>query len=77
MSPPASSGRSEAVAADLNEIAGRDQRFDVALEADTFIARYFQKLQELASAGGMVHPLAHRGENVITRKHRNSGYQSG
>src|SRR5581483_12357675 len=63
-------GQSEAVAADLNEVAGADERFDVALERRAVVARDFENLQELAHAGGMVNPLAHHGEDLIAGKHR-------
>ena len=58
-------GQAEALAADLNEIAGGDERVEVALERGALVARDFEQLQELADAGGMVHPLAHRREDLI------------
>ena len=51
--------------ANLNEIAGGDERLDVALERRALVARNFEHLQQLAHAGGMVHPLAHEREDVI------------
>ena len=56
-------GQAEALAADLNEIAGRDERLDVPLERRALVARDLEKLQQLAHAGGMVHPLAHQRED--------------
>ena len=58
-------GQAEAMAANLNEIAGGDERLDVALERGALVARNFEKLQQLAHAGGMVHPLAHQREHLI------------
>ena len=53
-------GQAEALPADLDEIAGADERLEVALERGALVARDLEELQELAHAGGMVHPLAHR-----------------
>ena len=43
-------GQTEAVPANLNEIAGGDERLDVALERRAIVARNLQNLQELAHA---------------------------
>ena len=64
-------GQAEALAADLDEIAGRDERFEVPLERRPLVARDLEELQELAHAGRMVHAFAHQRENLITRKHWN------
>ena len=58
-------GQAEALAANLNEIAGGDERLDVALERGALVARHLENLQQLAHAGGMVHPLAHEREDLI------------
>ncbi len=50
----------------LNEIARRDERFDVPLERRALVARHFENLEQLPHAGGMVHPLAHQREHLIT-----------
>ena len=63
-------GQAEAVATDLNEVAGGDERFDVAFECSAVVARNLEHLEELAHAGGMVDALAHQREHLITRKHR-------
>ena len=62
-------GQAEALAADLNEIARGDERLDVPLERRALVAGNLEDLKQLAHAGGMVHPLAHQRENLITRKH--------
>ena len=58
-------GQAEALAADLDEIAGGDEGVDVALERGALVARHFEQLEQLADAGGMVHPLAHQREDLI------------
>ncbi len=58
-------GQAEALAANLDQIAGGDERIDVALEGGALVARHLEQLQELADAGGMVHPLAHRREDLV------------
>ncbi len=59
-------GEAEAMAANLDELAGLDQRVEMPLERRPFLAGHFEQLQELANAGGMVHPLAHQRENLVT-----------
>ena len=66
-------GQAEAVAADLDQIARRHERRDVAFERRAFVARNFEHLQQLAHGGRMVHPLAHQREHLVERKHLNSG----
>ena len=61
-------GQAEALAADLDEIAGGDERVEVALERRALVARHLEELKELADAGGMMHPLAHQRENLIGEK---------
>jgi hypothetical protein len=51
--------------ADLDEVAGGDQRLDVPLEGRAIVARDLENLEQLAHAGGMVHPLAHQREHVV------------
>ena len=58
-------GQAEALPADLNEIAGRDERLDVPLERRPLVLRHLEELQQLAHGGGMVHPLAHQREDLI------------
>ena len=58
-------GQAEALPANLDEIARRDERLEVALERRALVARNLEQLQQLAHAGGMVHPLAHQRENLI------------
>ena len=43
----------------------RDEGVDVALERGALVARHLEQLEQLADAGGMVHPLAHRREDLI------------
>ena len=57
----------------VQAIAGGDQRIGVALERDALFARHLEKLKQFADGGGVMHPLAHQGENRITRKHLKSG----
>ena len=59
----------EPVAADLNEIAGGDERFDVALERRAFVARNLEQLKKLPHAGGMVYAITHEREHLVTSKH--------
>ena len=58
-------GQAEALPANLNEIAGGDERLDVALERRALVLGHLEQLQELAHGGGVVHPLAHQREDVI------------
>ena len=58
-------GQAEPLAADLHEIAGGDQRFDVTFERGALLARDLEDLQQLAHAGGMMNPLAHQLEDLI------------
>src|SRR4029078_2196170 len=62
-------GQSEAVPADLYEIAGRDEVLDVALERGAVVATDFENLQELARTCGMVDPLAHHREHLVSGEH--------
>ena len=57
--------QAEALAADLDQVAGGDQGFDVPFERGPVVARDLENLQQFAHAGGMVHPLAHEVENVF------------
>ena len=58
-------GQPEAVPANLNQIAGGDERFDVAFEGRPLLAGNFENLQELAHAGRVMHPLAHDVEHLV------------
>ena len=66
-------GQTEALAANLDQLAGGDQGIDVPLEGRAFVARNLEQLEQLTDAGGMVHPLAHQRENVVAGQHGNSG----
>ena len=57
--------QAEAMPADLDEVAGADERLDVPLERGPLVARHLENLQQFAHAGGMVHPLAHERENLF------------
>ena len=58
-------GQTETLASNLNEIARSDERFDMPLERRAVVLRHFENLQQLAHAGGMMHPLAHEREHLI------------
>ena len=58
-------GQAEAVPANLNQVAGGDERLDVALERGALVARNLEDLKELAHGGGMMHPLAHEREDLF------------
>ena len=58
-------GQAEAMPANLNQVAGGDERLDVPLERRALVARNFEDLQQLAHAGGMMHPLAHEREHLF------------
>ena len=58
-------GQTETIASNLNEVARGDERFDVPLERRAVVLRHFEYLQQLAHAGGMMHPLAHEREHLI------------
>ena len=66
-------GQPESMTADLNELAGGDERLDVPLERRAVVARNLEQLKEFPHAGGMVDTLAHEREHLITRKHLNLG----
>src|SRR5262249_28108464 len=51
--------QAEALAADLDQIAGVDERLDQSPESRALLTRHLENLQQLARAGGVVHPLAH------------------
>ena len=61
-------GQAEALPADADQIAGRDERLEVALERGAIVARNFENLEQLAHAGGMVHPLPHEREDLVSSK---------
>ena len=48
----------ESGAANLDEIARRDERFQMAFERRAFFARNLEQLPELTCSCGMVHPIA-------------------
>ena len=50
-------GQAEPLAANLNELAGRDQGAQAPLERRPLLARDFQELEQLLDGGGMVDPL--------------------
>ena len=62
-------GQAEAMAADADEIAGRDERVDVPLERRPLLARHAEELENLSDAGGMMDPLTHQREHLIARVH--------
>jgi hypothetical protein len=51
--------------ADLYQVAGADERFDVAFERGALFARNLENLKELADGRGMMHPLAHQREHMV------------
>ena len=55
----------EAMAADLNEIARSEQRFDMSLEGRPLVARDLQDLQELADPRRVMDSLAHQREHLV------------
>ena len=59
----------EAVAANLNEVAGCHERLQLASERGALVPGNLEELQQFAGAGWMVHALAHERENSILRKH--------
>ena len=58
--------KSEAMSANLNELAGSDQGLDLALERRALVTRDLQDLKELAHAGRVVHTLTHQRQDVVT-----------
>jgi len=58
-------GQPETITADLNEVTGRDEGLDVALERRPVVLRDFEDLEQLAHAGGMMDPFPHEGEDLI------------
>ena len=58
-------GQAEALSADLDEVARRHQRSDVPLERRAFFARHLEQLEEFADAGRVMHPFAHRREDLF------------
>ncbi len=58
-------GQAESIPSNLNELAGRDERLDVPLERRLVVLEHFEHLQQLAHAGGVMHPLPHQRENLI------------
>jgi hypothetical protein len=66
-------GLAEALTADLDEIAGGDERFEVPLERRSLVAGDLEELQEFAHTSRVVHAFAHERENVIMREHLKSG----
>ena len=58
-----------AVTANLDQIAGRDQRAHVALERGALLFRDLEDLNELAHSGRVVHALAQQREHLIAGKH--------
>ena len=58
-------GQPESIPSNLNELAGSDERFDVPFERRLVVLGHFEHLQQLAHAGGMMHPLAHEREHLI------------
>jgi len=58
-------GQAESMTADLDEVAGGDERLEVTSEGRPLVAGHLQYLNELARAGRMVHALANERENSI------------
>ena len=67
-------GQTEAVSTNLNEIAGGDERFEMAFERRAIFAGNLENLKELAHAGRVMHPVAHQRENLITGEHMRLQY---
>ena len=57
--PPLEPGQAESMTPDVNELAGCDERLDVALERRAIVARNLEELKQLAHAGRVMHPVAH------------------
>src|SRR5262249_11842356 len=59
-------GQPEAMAPNLDELAGRDERFDMPLECGAVVPRNLENLKELPHPGGMMHTLPHQREHLVT-----------
>jgi hypothetical protein len=55
----------EAMTADLNQIAGLNERLDVTCEGFALIARNLEELQEFFDSSWMMHAIAHHREDVV------------
>ena len=64
-------GKSETVAADLQQHALADECLQLALEAAALLARHAKKLRELARVGGVMNLVANEIENVVAGVHVN------
>ncbi len=62
-------GQAEPMTTDVDELAVRDERFDMPLERRLVVERNFEQLEQLPHTCGMVHALAHEREHLIARKH--------
>ena len=58
-------GQAEAIAADLQQFAGGDQRLQLPLEAGALLAGHAQHLHQLARGGGMMDVLANLSSKKI------------
>ena len=58
-------GHAKALAANLDEIAGFDQRLHVPLEGGPILARHLEQLQQFPDAGRVVHAVAHQRKDLV------------
>ncbi len=63
-------GQSEAIAANLQQIARRDECLELSLEAGAFFARHAQYLHQLASGGRMMDRLTNAVEEILIATQR-------
>ena len=59
-------GKTESLAAYLNQLAGSDERFEVTFERHAFFARNLEQLEKFARSRRMMDPFAHLREDVFT-----------
>jgi hypothetical protein len=59
-------GKTESLAAYLNQLARGDERFEVAFERDALFARNLEQLEKLARSRRMMDAFAHLREDVFT-----------
>ena len=65
-------GQAEPVAADLEQLAGRDQRFQLSLERGPLFAWDAKRLRELSRSGGMVNVVADEVQKIVALMHRSN-----
>src|SRR5262245_33311328 len=61
--------KAEPLAANLDEVAGADQRLEVAPERHTLLTRDLEQLLQFARTGGVMYAFAHLSEDLFTRQH--------